>query len=201
MLVRVSKPREYRVFMQEKALHALSKDARMQAVDYLGKRKDPATLDSLLKVLQEDPQASVRFSAVLALSKIGGNAAMHGLLTAIEHDPDSGVRIESVRMLYLHKHQNLAPVIIALLEKETDFWVRYDAAKMLGKLAKKTLVDAAAVIPIITRDLNSLKDTDSLKFALGIALLRLEGPDGAARQVLERMRDAGTLVDYQVTKP
>ncbi len=200
MLVRVSQPREYQVFMQEKALHGLSKDARMHAVDYLGRRKDPAALDTLLKVLQDDPQSGVRFSAVLALSKIGGTAAIYGLLAAIEQDPDCGVRIESVRMLYQHKHPNLAPAIIALLEKEADFWVRYDAAKMLGKLAKRVPVPAAAVIPIITRDLDSLKDTDSLKFALGIALLRIEGPNGTARQVLDRMKTTGVLVDYQLAK-
>ncbi len=200
MLTRITNPRDYSVFMQDKALEGKTKDARMHAVDYLGKRKDPGARDTLLKVLQEDPHASVRFSAVLALSKIGGDTALQGLLAAIEQDPDSGVRIECVRMLYQHKHPNLAAVIVALLQKESDFWVRYDAAKILGKLTKKSPVPAAVVIPIVARDLDSLEDTNYLKFELAIALFRLEGPEGTGKKVLDRLKNAGVLPDYQVTK-
>ncbi len=200
ILTRITNPRDYSTFMQDKALKGKTKDARIHAVEYLGKRKDSGARDALLKVLQEDPHASVRFSSVLALSKIGGDAAMQGLFRAIEQDPDSGVRIESVRMLYQHKHSNLAVVIVALLQKESDFWVRYDAAKILGKLAKKAPVPAVGVIPIISRDLDSLEDTNYLKFELALALFRLEGPGGTAMKVLDRLKNAGVLADYQVTK-
>ncbi len=200
MLTRISNPRDYSALMQDKALKGKTKDARMHAVDYLGKRTDPGARDALLKVLQEDPHASVRFSAVLALSKIGGDAAMQGLFRAIEQDPDSGVRIESVRMLYQHKPTNLAVIIVALLQKEPDFWVRYEAAKILGKLAKTIPVPTAAVIPIVTQDLDSLEDTNYMKFELAIALFRLEGPQGTALRALDRMKNAGVLTDYQVTK-
>ncbi len=200
MLTRISKPREYMDFMKEKALNVKTRDARVQAVEYLGKSKDPTAIETLLKVLKEDTITSVRFSAVLALSKIGGIVAMRGILSAAEHDRDSGVRIESVRMLYQHKYQNLVPIIVALLQKEPNIWERIEAAKILGKLAKRSPVPAAAAIPIITRDLDSLEDTNYLKLGLAIALFRLEGPEGTARRVLDRMKKAGVLVDYQVAK-
>lgn len=200
MLIRISNPSEYMLFMQKKALTGDTRDARVHGVDTIGRNKDPATTETLLTVLQNDPVSSVRFSAVLALGKIEGNAATNGLLKAIESDDDSGVRIESVRMLYKQKYANLARVIVTLLQKETDFWTRYEVTKILGKLAKRSPVSAGEVIPIITRDLNSMEDTNYMKFALAIALLRLEMPGGTAREVLEHLKNEGRLVDYQLVK-
>jgi HEAT repeat protein/Zn-dependent protease with chaperone function len=123
---------------------------------------DPATVDALVKALQ-DADAGVREAAAESLGRLGDGRALEGLATATS-DTDAKVRLAAVEALACLDDAGAIPALAKAL-KDTNVAIRREAAQALARL------DAPGVVePLVA----ALGDAD--------AHVRLASVEGLARR-------------------
>ena len=107
-------------------------DQRESVAEVLGKIRDPAAVEPLIRALADQTNKILRFKAAEALGKIGDDRALDPLIYAL-HDNEAIVRVgaaESLGKLDLPKA--IEPLKEAL--KDLDSLVRWQVANSLDKL-------------------------------------------------------------------
>jgi HEAT repeat protein len=119
---------------------------RRYAVSTLGKTRDECAVESLIQLVQQDPNLYVRHDAAYALGEIGDPAAVDALIASLGLEGYPQVRRAISQALGKIKDTRAARILICTLEQDRFYTVRQAAAEALGKLndpiAIKPLVDA-----------------------------------------------------------
>ncbi|MYD36629.1 MAG: hypothetical protein F4X20_06465 [Dehalococcoidia bacterium] len=98
--------------------------------------------ETLVEILQEHPEATVRRAAAAALGRLDDSRAVEPLATALLTDEDAEVRQESAKALRrLRDVEAVSPLIQALLQDDVSS-VRAEAAGALGALGDDRAVRA-----------------------------------------------------------
>lgn len=118
---------------------ATSWKKRRDALRPLGQIGTPEAISAICKVLEKDPNSSVRVRAALVLGETKNPEVIQALFTALEKDWDSGVRSYVISALL---ELNISPEkIIPALEKveksDNREKVRIEATQALQKLKIK----------------------------------------------------------------
>jgi hypothetical protein len=114
-------------------------DFRRQAVEELGKIRDPRSVAPLIHILVHD-EVSVRWEAAEALGKIGDLQAVEPLIHALQ-DPDWTVRKNAAWALgNIRDIRAVEPLIQALTDQDAD--VRKEAVSALGAIDDPRAVEA-----------------------------------------------------------
>lgn len=100
------------------ALHDARAQVRAQSVDALGDIGDPAAIEPL-RALLEDEDLFVRVRAVRSLRQIGGPSAVDALLLALTNTLPAVRRAVIVSLSYL-EDERCYPALVNALKSETD---------------------------------------------------------------------------------
>ena len=103
---------------------------RSAAVRALGAAEDVTYLPSIVKALQRDANASVRWDAACALDTVRGEAAIGPLCNRAKTDSSVDVRISAIRALRHYRDPRVKAALIERLSSE-NFSVRYQAHESL----------------------------------------------------------------------
>ena len=127
-----------------KELRSESPQERADAASRLGQARAPEAVGSLVAVL-DDPDETVRVTAIRALGQIGDRRAVPALVQRVE-DPLASVRLALCQALGQLRDPAGIPTLTALLH-DPDETIRLGAARALGKIeggaGSGTLLSAA----------------------------------------------------------
>jgi len=127
---------------------------RLQAVQDMGKGKDPRSLPYLIEATLADDNITVRAGAAKALGHMGKPEAVDFLITALKKEKSWIVRSGMVQGLELSGDPRAFTALTLILESDPNVFVRKEAAMSLGKFGdrraieplKKALKDEGVVV-------------------------------------------------------
>ncbi|NER30293.1 MAG: tetratricopeptide repeat protein [Symploca sp. SIO1C4] len=131
-----------------------------QAWIALGKLRDSNALKPLIKILQENSDADLRYEAIEALGKLKNQDAYQALLKALQ-DENADICAVAIRTLGRYGDVSIAPQLVELLNHE-DRYVREHTALELGKLAKIEQ-SRELVLPIAIDHLIRIRRNDPIR--------------------------------------
>lgn len=123
---------------------------RAAAVELLSAVRDPALLEGLADIIEEDPDAGVRRRALAALQS-GGTAVMVGLLRGLK-DYEPSVRLASLNALGELGDPSAAPFVARAAVDDPDPEVRGAALRVLGRFQAKKEKEFRAIAQTLRRD-------------------------------------------------
>jgi HEAT repeat protein len=120
-------------------------EMRRSAADALSFVNDPRAYEPLLNAAN-DPDPTVRVSAIHALGKAPPQPAISALLQLLARDADTRVRLAAVQVLVTQPGSGRLPLLLDLL-RDSHFEIRQMAATALGKSGNLSL--ASALVPLL----------------------------------------------------
>lgn len=146
---------------------------RRRIVQALGRSRDRAATQTVIRLVREDPDLDIRVGGMYALGSIGDPASARFILETLERTDDDRIRMNALEALVkVSPGEALTPLIAAL--DNTSPWVRVMAANQLDNL------DDRAAIPALEaakrRTWNPL-----VRSALWVNIARMRKRDEASR--------------------
>lgn len=115
---------------------------RKKVTFWLGNARGARGLDTLRRVLREDPAAEVRKSAVFGVSQSSEPGAFDLLADLARRDMSTAIRTEAVFWIAQKEDRRAAGVVLEVLEKDAAREVRKKAVFALSQLKENGGVDA-----------------------------------------------------------
>ncbi|MCK5299312.1 MAG: HEAT repeat domain-containing protein, partial [Candidatus Heimdallarchaeota archaeon] len=170
---------------------------RMKAVETLGELEDKKATLTLIRLLRNDPESSVREWAAISLGKIGDKKALKPLASALAKDSHFEVRMEAAKALGKIKDRKAKGALVQAFYSDAEYQVSWASASALANLndgeSKKLLKE-------LTKELVKILESEKDETVLSAAAKTLGeiGNEIAAKIMLKTMKISKELVRLEI---